>query len=292
VRVFASPTADDPLQSAAIGGRGIARIGVCLRGIVMLGRLLSGGEFGQWASFVTPAFFNVMPTKPLWQRFKGLARDTRDREKYAHVVRQRQALLARSPLAVTLEGAEARREPEPSNTDTAMTPEARGARVVALYFHQILHGDVTLLDLRHQAFSDHHPLTWRPASWIAEWEPEFLQALRQLYVGFYRDDAGAFRAGLSALNLSHAEDIFKQHFGGGQRSVRFEVKHFVSTFHQVFVRCRDAGTRLHPDFLLLGLYLASLYDHLDRLGVPVDVVSAFEHASEIEPSPIAVNGGA
>ena len=35
----------------------------------MLGKLLSGGEFGQWASFVTPAFFNVMPTKPLWQRY-------------------------------------------------------------------------------------------------------------------------------------------------------------------------------------------------------------------------------
>jgi hypothetical protein len=257
----------------------------------MFGRLLSGGEFGQWASFVTPAFFNVMPTKPLWRRFKALAHDTRDRGKYADVVRQRQALLARSPLAVTIEGPEARREPEPSSTETRMTAEARAARVVALYFHQILHGDVTLLDLRHQAFSDHHPLTWRPASWIAEWEPGFLQALRQIYVGLYRDDASAFRAGLAALNLSHVEDIFKRHFGDGQRSVRFEVKHFVSTFHQVFVRCRDACTRLHPDFLLLGLYLASLYDHVERLGVAVDVVSAFEHASEIEPSPVAVNAG-
>ena len=45
----------------------------------MLGRLLSGGEFGQWASFVTPAFFNVMPSKALWQRFKELAQSARDR---------------------------------------------------------------------------------------------------------------------------------------------------------------------------------------------------------------------
>jgi hypothetical protein len=171
-----------------------------------------------------------------------------------------------------------------------MAPEARATRVVALYFHQILHGDTTLLDLRHQAFSTRHPLTWRPASWIAEWEPSFIEALRQVYVGFYRDDPSGFRAGLKALNLSHAEDVFRQHFGDGQRAVRFEVKHFVSTFHQVFVRSRDARTTLHPDFLLLGLYLASLYDHLERLGVPVDVAAAFEHASQLEPRAIAANG--
>jgi hypothetical protein len=258
----------------------------------MLGKLLSGGEFGQWASFVTPAFFNVVPTKSFLQRLERLVRGTRDPTAYAAAVRERQALLGRSSLAVTLEGPEARHAPELSTAgaDAAMSPEARAARVVALYFHQILHGTVTLLDLRHQAFSSQHPLTWRPAAWIAVWEPAFIEALRQIYVGFYRDDTSAFRAGLAALDLSHAEDVFKQHFGDGQRAVRFEVKHFVSTFHQVFLRCRDAGTRLHPDFSLLGLYLASLYDHLEGLGVAVDVTAAFEHASVLEPGAIAANG--
>jgi hypothetical protein len=258
----------------------------------MLGKLLRGGEFGQWASFVTPAFFNVVPTKPLWQRFKGLVQDTRDPMKYAAAVRDRQALLARSSLAVTLESPEARHESELSTAGAgaAMSPEARGARVVALYFHQILHGNTTLLDLRHAAFSAEHPLTWRPAPWIAVWEPAFIEALRQIYIGFYRDDPSGFRAGLAALDLSHAQDVFRRHFGDGQRSVRFEVKHFVSTFHQVFLRCRDAHTSLHPDFLLLGLCLASLYDHLERLGVAVDVVAAFEHASVLEPGAIAANG--
>jgi hypothetical protein len=262
----------------------------------MLGKLLSGGEFGQWASFVTPAFFSVMPSKPLWQRFKGLAQGTRDPELYAKVVRERQALLARSSLAVALKSPGRQREPEHREPelssvsgDAAMAPEARAARVAALYFHQILHGEVTLLDLRHQAFSPEHPLTWRPASWIAQWEPAFIEALRQMYVGFYRGDDSGFRAGLRALNLTHAEDVFKQHFGEGQRAVRFEVKHFVSTFHQVFVRCRDAHTSLHPDFMLLGLYLATLYDHLEQLGVAVDVAAAFEHASVLEAPPMAAS---
>jgi len=260
----------------------------------MLGKLLSGGEFGQWASFVSPAFFQVMPARALWQRFKELARGTRDRDLYARVVRERQELLARSPLAVTLEGNEAHparaRHDEPSSaSEGLLSVETRAARVVALYFHQILHGDTTLLDLRQQAFSDRHPFVWRPAAWIARWDPSFIAALRQLYAGFYRDDEPAFQAGLRALNLTHAEDVFRQHFGGGQRAVRFEVKHFVTTFHQVFLRCRDAGTSLHPDFLLLGLCLAALYEHLESLGVSVDVAAAFERASMLEPLPLVAN---
>jgi hypothetical protein len=258
----------------------------------MLGKLLSGGEFGQWASFVTPAFFDVMPTKALWQRGKELVRGTRDRELYARAVRERQALLARSSLSVTLAGPEAGPRPAASDANAAspaISAEARAARVVALYFHQILHGDTTLLDLRQASFSEQHPFVWRPSPWLARWEPAFSAALRQIYVGFYRDDPAEFRAGLRALNLQHSEDVFRQHFGGGQRAVRFEVKHFVSTFHQVFLRCRDAHSRLHPDFLLLGLYLATLYDHLERLDVSVDVGAAFEHAAQLAPLPQAAN---
>jgi hypothetical protein len=260
----------------------------------MLGKLLSGGEFGQWASFVTPAFFDVMPTKALWHRFKELVRGTRDRELYAQVVRERQALLARSSLGVTLLGPEApkaARQPEAAHAGEglAISAESRAARVVALYFHQILHGDTTLLDLRQASFSDQHPFVWQPSAWIARWEPGFSAALRQIYAGFYRNDTAEFRAGLRALSLEHAEDVFRQHFGGEHGAVRFEVKHFVSTFHQVFLRCRDAHTRLHPDFLLLGLYLATLYDHLERLGVSVDVAAAYEQASALEALPRAAN---
>jgi hypothetical protein len=263
----------------------------------MLGKLLSGGEFGQWASFVTPAFFDVMPAKALWQHFKELVRGTRDRELFARVVRERQALLARSSLSLTLQGPDDAPTPQGAPggdpirgaEPPPISPEARAARVVALYFHQILHGETTLLDLRRASFSNHHPFVWRPHAWMARWDPSFSAALRQIYVGFYRDDAAEFRAGLRALELEHAEDVFREHFGGGQRAVRFEVKHFVSTFHRVFLRCRDARTRLHPDFLLLGLYLATLYDHLESLGVSVDVAAAFEQAWQLALLPRAAN---
>jgi hypothetical protein len=258
----------------------------------MLGRILSGGEFGQWASFVSPAFFNVMPTKPLWQRAKGLARATRDPDRYARAVNARRALLGRSLLTLTLETPATRssERPPPAHA-AALSPDARAAQVVELYFHQILHGDTALLDLRQQAFSGAAPLVWRPAAWVTEWDPGFIAALRQVYTGFYRDDPEGFRAGLRRLNLERAEDVFRRHFGDGQRSVRFEVKHFVATFHQVFVICRDAKVSLHPDFLPLGLFLASLYDHLERLASGVDVAAAFEKASVLEAELAPQNPG-
>ncbi|HEU5208718.1 MAG TPA: hypothetical protein VFU06_04835 [Longimicrobiales bacterium] len=257
---------------------------------------MQGGEFGQWATFVSPAFFSVMPTKPLWQRAKGLARATRDPDQYARAVDARRALLARSPLSIVLETPATRDAVEARSAAPAaagLAPEERAAQLVELYFHQLLHGDTTLLDLRQQAFRGTTPLVWKPASWVAKWDPSFIAALRQVYIGFYRADPAGFRSGLRALNLERAEDVFRRHFGDGQRAVRFEVKHFVSTFHQVFVICRDAKTSLHADFLPLGLYLSSLYDHLEHLGSAVDVAAAFERASvlEAEPASASLNAG-
>jgi hypothetical protein len=248
----------------------------------MIGKLLNSSEFGQWTSFVSPAFLEVMPAKALWQRFTALARHTRDRELYARAVAEREGWLVRSRLPVSLAPRGAPVAAVSGGPADPFPPQARAAAVVALYFHQLLHGKLTLLDLRQPAFtSQAGRLVWRPAAWIASWDTSFIEALRAIYAGFYGGDAAGFQSGLVALNLLHAEDVFRLHFGDGQHAVRFEVKHFVSTFHQVFVRCRDQKTRLHPDFSLLGLYLASLYDHLERLGESVDVAAAFDLARSL-----------
>lgn len=264
----------------------------------MLGKLLAAGDFAQWSSFVTPAFFDVVPAKPLWRRFEDLARGSHDRGAYEGVLNERRELLARSALAIELEGrgtgdSPARRataapaagplEPDPA--------QARAARVVELYFHQLLHGSACLLDLRRKAFSPELPLKWRPAPWLVRWDPSFLAALRQLYAGFYQGDTAAFHAGLAALNLSSAEGVFRHHFGDGQRAVRFRVRDFVSTFHQVFTSCRQAHVQLHPDFLPLGLYLATLYDHLEQLGTSIDVFAAFQTATLLRPAAPADSPG-
>jgi hypothetical protein len=251
----------------------------------MLGKLLEASEFGQWASFVSPAFFDVMPTRALWQRFKALASAARDPELLEQAIAERRGWLARSSLPVSIAAPGARRPTPAAEQPGTPTAGDRASTIAALYFHQLLHGELTLLDLRASAFTQEAgALMWRPAAWIARWDPSFILALRRLYTGFYAGDTAEFHAGLRALNLLHAEHVFRQHFGDGQGTVRFEVKHFVSTFHRVFVLCRDQKTRLHPDFLPLGLYLASLYDHEERLAADVDVAAAFATAGGAEPA--------
>ena len=94
------------------------------------------------------------------------------------------------------------------------------------------------------------------------------------------DDDAAFRKALAALHLDAAADLFLDHFGAGeQTAVRFEMAHFTRSFHAVFVRCRERGVQLHPNFVPLGVYLAALYEHLEGLDVPLDVRAAFAAAS-------------
>lgn len=243
----------------------------------MIGKILGGGQLGKLASFVSPAFFDVMPAKSLWHRSRKLLSATRDREAFRHAVAARSGELQRMLPEIELlsEG-----KPSERPSVAAGSPEKRGELVVELYFHQLFHGQTALLDIRGTSFTAAGDrLLWHPASWLADWSPEFISALRDIYRGFYGRDDTQFRSGLSALSLTHSEDLFRKHFGGGQERVTFRTVDFVDTFHQVFQRCKQARVALHPDFLPLGIYLAALYDHLEDLAVAVDVAKAFERAA-------------
>jgi hypothetical protein len=80
---------------------------------------------------------------------------------------------------------------------------------------------------------------------------------------------------LEALSLTPAEEILRDHFGrNGGVSYEFRLADFQKSFHQAFVKCRDAGMRLHGNFLPFGLYLACLYEHMEALGQPMNVADA------------------
>jgi hypothetical protein len=243
---------------------------------LMIGKILGSGQLGKLASFVSPAFFDVMPAKVLWRRSRALLAGTRDREAFRHAVAARASELERLLPAIELTDASVRSHSQVSGGSA----QTRGDQIVELYFHQLFHGQTALLDIRGTSFTaSGDRLLWHPAAWLANWSPEFISALRDLYVGFYRHDDDKFRRGLSALSLTHSEDLFRKQFGAGQDRVTFRTVDFVDTFHQVFQRCKQAHVALHPDFLPLGIYLAALYDHLQDLAVPVDVAAAFERAT-------------
>ena len=85
---------------------------------------------------------------------------------------------------------------------------------------------------------------------------------------------------LAALGLAQAEGAIRSQFGEGQQhAVRFLLEDFQKKFQDVFVRCQETGSRIDTGFLSLGLYLATLYEHLEALGESFDVRAAFDAAS-------------
>jgi hypothetical protein len=245
----------------------------------MIGKILGSGQLGKLAGFVSPAFFDVMPARALWAKARQLFAQSRDREAFRHAVASRSAQLGRRLPRIQLIA-----EHSPAHGAAAAgTPDGRAADIAELFFHQLFHGDTTLLDLRAAAFTagpsgDGH-LIWHPAPWMAAWSDGFIEPLRELYRGFYTRDDPMFQRGLRALSLQHSADLFRKQFGGEQQQMTFKTADFIAIFHQVFLRCKQAGTALHPDFLPLGIYLAALYDHLEELAVPVNVARAFERAT-------------
>jgi len=247
----------------------------------MIGKLLRGTEWSQLRDLVSPAFFQVLPAGLLASQVGELASNYGSRKGYRSAWAARENALNAQGLEVAMDdGARKRAAQRPAQGDPRRG--LRGQRVLEVYFHQIFHGDQTLLDLRPEraALADESSsvLAWAPsAMWVA-WKPDFLEPLRDLYRGFYEEDEQSFRGALDALDIRAAEDTFRRHFGeGDQSAVSFEVAKFRDTFHEAFVRCREAGAQLHPNFLALGIYLATLYLHLEELGGTFDVRTAYQH---------------
>lgn len=251
----------------------------------MIGKILGSGQIGKLASFVSPAFFDVMPARALWTRGRTLLADSRNTNKLREVITERAETLTNvmPALRISLPVHVDAQEPHGSAGGDRNVARWRAALVAELYFRQLFlepANSPTLLDLRATSFTtDGSVLVWTPAPWIADWSPEFIRPLRDIYLGFYRHDDALFRNGLERLGLSHSEDLFREQFGAGQDQVTFHVRAFIDVFQRVFERCKQHKTSLHPDFLPLGIYLAALYDHLQELGIAVNVADAFAIAT-------------
>jgi len=77
------------------------------------------------------------------------------------------------------------------------------------------------------------------------------------------------------LKLEHAAELFKAQFGSGTDGVQFRMKDFRESFHQIFLSCKAAKTTLHPNFFGFGIYLSSLYEHLEGLDETFHVGDVF-----------------
>lgn len=243
--------------------------------------LLQKTELEHLRSLVSPTFFDVVPSRMLWREGKGLVRNYRDRDGFADAMEERRRTLGDADMPIRLD------DGGPRKADPVEAVEDYAEHVVALYFHQIWFGNRAIIDLRASAVSedrsDGYRLLWHPGPMWMEHDETFRGHLKDVYQGFYTDDAERFEAGLSALGMGGASDLFARHFGENVEATRFELDRFIETFHDIFVFCRERDIELAGEFLSLGVYLATMYENLDRFDVTVDARRAFERGTSNPP---------
>ncbi|MBT8468311.1 MAG: hypothetical protein KJN97_06140 [Deltaproteobacteria bacterium] len=242
-------------------------------------RAAKGSSWSHFMDYASPALFEVMPLRALLAQGKEFVSNGSDARRYANV---REAIAS----ALRARGLEVELGPQDDDAERLSLPSLpepvrreTGHRILEIYFTQIFAGRDTILDLRPDSFfaTQGSALRWGPKAFYVEWQPDFLEGLRDLYAGFYLDDEPRFESGLHQLGLQDSGDALVSHLGSGdQRSVRFETSAFHSSFHDTFLACRDRGVALHRNFLALGIYLVCLYDVLESLDLAFDVRGAFE----------------
>lgn len=250
----------------------------------MLGRLLRGTEWVKAADYLSPVFFQVVPTVPMGKRLAALASSYGNRKSFNMVCADLAPKVKKLGVQLSY-GAESEQH-EPSKKQN-LTAEDE-AKVLTLYFWQLFFADTVLLDYRRATFylTDDGQVVWKPKPLFARFDPKFAYGIRQMYQGFYTTNWPLFDQALKDLELFHARDLFIAHFGASQASMRFELSAFRKTFHELFVSCKENHSQLHPDFLAFGAGLFSLYEHLEQNANAFDVRAAFNRATQTESGPL------
>lgn len=157
------------------------------------------------------------------------------------------------------------------------TKKQIGEAILRLYFFQLMHSSFCVLDFNLHTFSwQKDKLLWNPETLWYSWKESFLDAVREVYFGFYLNNQKRYDQGIKALGLDGTQALFAKHFGlGDQTKVIFRQKDFLDSFHEIFLCCQKNKLKIDPQLIVLGVYLANLYQSLEKLGQAYDVRGAF-----------------
>ena len=240
----------------------------------MLSALVKGTDWSQLTEYLSPVFFQIVPPIGMAQKLKSMVSGYLSPVKFQEIAARVNGALETSRLNVRITNFSG--DSLKSKVPTYGPETSPGDVLLRLYFWQIFSLDEALLDFRSKAFPQPNNVNiWHPSPLFTRWDPKFIIAARNLYFGFYTDRTDLMDEALSNLGLTAGKKVLLKHFGENQDRVRFEMASFRATFHEVFVACKQARSRMHPDFLALGGMLACLYEHLELLGGTYDVQQAF-----------------
>jgi hypothetical protein len=163
----------------------------------------------------------------------------------------------------------------------------QGELFLSLYFSQLKSTKGIFLDLGAEHFATDGELHWKPSKLWYDFSPEFLQGLRGMYQGYYEENKDLFATSLDGLGLTagcndsekaEVRDLFYAHFGGDVEGVRFSFTHFFQSFSKIFEFLNKKNIKIPIDFVYLGIYLTTLYQHLSKYDRTFNVKKAYFEA--------------
>lgn len=176
---------------------------------------------------------------------------------------------------------------KPKKDTKLKLPSESGESILKLYFAQFKNESGLFLDLRPGGFKIDPvgQITWNPNGLWKKWDLNFRRGMLSVYSGYYYSKPELLRRGLLeiglikegfSLDLIHeVEAMVLKHIGGDLLNQEFKISHFTESFEKLFQFLIKQKIILPPDFLYLGIYLASLYMHLEELGGSYNVREAF-----------------
>lgn len=252
----------------------------------LLRKLVQSTDFSQFFDLLSPTFFEVISAKDLASISYRLINNYRDDSEFNKALNLRKhqdmPVLILSPKEKTAQDSIGIHEINETEKHIV------GQAVLELYFRQLMDfGTPTLLNLGAKRFYySQNVVQWHVARGHYNWPPEFQTAITNVYIDFYLNQGANLEDALRPLSLELAADIFREHFAGGtqtqasgnQDEVEFNLKTFFDSFHKIFKFCKEKSLHIHPAFVSLGLYLASMYETLEELDQSFNVRQAFEEA--------------
>jgi hypothetical protein len=234
----------------------------------------------EWKSILSlaPSALATFPARDIARQSLDLISNGTNNGRFMSVLRGAQADLRAARVPILVNQHRAHRLIVPPRDLKRPKRHWLGQLALELYFGQLFRRDSAVLDLSPSRLgvADAGDAVWCPRPLYVQWDPDFLQGVRDLYAGFFLGDDQRFGLGIKQLGLGSAGGLLLQHLGeDNQRGVRFSVAKLQSTLREISAARTKEDGALHRNTIAFGLYVASLHELLESLELAFDVRRAF-----------------
>jgi hypothetical protein len=214
---------------------------------------------------VPTVLFQVVDWNELVSELPKLSRRVIKKEGFETLFDEQKNFLGPSLLQLTL-------SPQNGYRVTKRSAET----LLELYFTQLFSPHGLFLDLRSHHFGlNEEKLMWHPSGLWTKFDENFRMGLLDVYEGFYLHNDEKYLDGLKRIGLI-AEDwsdedkirlseLFSAQFGSAKtESMSFNLEDFKNSILKTSNFMLSKKVNISKDFLYLGIYLVTMYAHLEQ----------------------------